>query len=178
MAVDDNFLRTMLEYWFQKNNMAPASTFWFKKWTSEGVKYLFCIFIFFNAFNYFNLTSVCITCKLLFILRAALRIFYLHVKFYCTFVMFLLQPFTVQHVFQCSMDQWSYYWTIIVCMWISMHTRHNIIQYLGEVHRLHTLEKHILWDSIVFCKHKSDYFSNHCIICDPSVQNQSHVAKT
>ena len=27
----------MLEYWFQKNNMAPASTFWFRKWKSEGV---------------------------------------------------------------------------------------------------------------------------------------------
>ena len=30
----------MLEYWFQKNNMAPASTFWFRKWKSEGVKLL------------------------------------------------------------------------------------------------------------------------------------------
>ena len=28
----------MLEYWFQKNNMASACTFWFRKWKSEGVK--------------------------------------------------------------------------------------------------------------------------------------------
>ena len=36
-AVVDNFFRTMLEYWFQKKNMAPWSTFWFRKWKSERV---------------------------------------------------------------------------------------------------------------------------------------------
>ena len=37
LAVDDNFVRTMSEYWFQTNNMAPASTFWFRKWNSLGM---------------------------------------------------------------------------------------------------------------------------------------------
>ena len=38
----DNFFRTMLEYWFQKKNMAPSTTFWFRKLKSEGVKLLVC----------------------------------------------------------------------------------------------------------------------------------------
>ena len=38
IAVVFDFLRAIAEYWFQKKNMAPWSTFWFRKWKSERVK--------------------------------------------------------------------------------------------------------------------------------------------